>query len=316
MTRAIVVGAVLLAAGRAGADEPPPSEVREIRRIEIHRDGSDGDHTMRFAWSSELGDGKVVKNAPYSATAITEFEQTLGDGNRLRQKTSSQLARDREGRTRREVTLGAVGPLATGGPAALVFLQDPVAGTSYTLEPERKIARKLPRPEVKVIRRGVEGPSGEAGKGRVLATEDRDLDLFTLPAPPPLGGGGPGTMLPGPIGTLGVVIKDLPPAKKEDLGTQTIEGVRAEGTRTTTTLPAGAIGNERPIVVVGERWFAPELGVVVLSKHSDPRLGNTTYRLTNLRRSDPEAALFQVPEGYTVKEDAANRTFMLRRTKP
>jgi hypothetical protein len=114
------------------------------------------------------------------------------------------------------------------------------------------------------------------------------------------------------------LVKDLPAPTREDLGTQTIEGVRAEGTRSTVTLPAGAMGNERPIVVTDERWFAPELGVVVSSRHSDPRLGTTSYRLTNLRRADPDAALFRVPDGYTVKDDAdsGNRTFMLHRRAP
>jgi TonB family protein len=91
-------------------------------------------------------------------------------------------------------------------------------------------------------------------------------------------------------------------ATKESLGTQSIEGVQAEGTRTTTTIPAGAIGNERAIQITSERWYSPELQMVVMTRHSDPRFGETTYRLTNINRAEPDRSLFEVPSGYTVKE--------------
>jgi hypothetical protein len=90
--------------------------------------------------------------------------------------------------------------------------------------------------------------------------------------------------------------------KTEQLGAKEIEGVRAEGMRTTTTLPAGVIGNVRPIQIVSERWYSPELHVVVFSRRADPRFGETIYRLTNITRTEPEASLFQVPADYT-RED-------------
>jgi TonB family protein len=86
----------------------------------------------------------------------------------------------------------------------------------------------------------------------------------------------------------------------ESLGKQSIEGVEAEGTRTTVTFPAGAIGNERPINIVSERWYSPELQTVVMTRHSDPRFGETTYRLTNFFRSEPARTLFDVPSDYTL----------------
>src|ERR1051325_6350071 len=89
---------------------------------------------------------------------------------------------------------------------------------------------------------------------------------------------------------------------KEDLGKQTIEGVEAEGTRTTITIPAGEIGNERAIEIVNERWYSPELQLVVMTRHSDPRSGEMTYKLTNINRAEPAKSLFEVPAGYTVKE--------------
>jgi hypothetical protein len=81
----------------------------------------------------------------------------------------------------------------------------------------------------------------------------------------------------------------------------------AEGTRITLTIPAGKIGNERPIATVNERWYSQELQTVVLTKNSDPRMGETTYRLTNINRGEPDPSLFQVPADYTVEEGGGVR---------
>ena len=87
----------------------------------------------------------------------------------------------------------------------------------------------------------------------------------------------------------------------KELGTRDFDGIKAEGRQTTHTIPAGAIGNEKPIVVATERWFSPELNVVVLAKTSDPRAGETVYRLANVKRADPSAELFRLPDGYRVR---------------
>ncbi len=92
----------------------------------------------------------------------------------------------------------------------------------------------------------------------------------------------------------------------ESLGKQNIEGVEAEGTRTTVTFPAGAIGNERPINIVSERWYSPELQIVVMTKHSDPRFGENSYRLTNINRGEPARTLFEVPSDYTLKTEESH----------
>ena len=93
----------------------------------------------------------------------------------------------------------------------------------------------------------------------------------------------------------------------ESLGSQVIEGVQADGTRTTMTIPAGRIGNEKPIQIVTERWYSNQLQAVVMSKRTDPRVGETIYRLTNINQTEPPAALFQVPSGYTVQEGPSFR---------
>jgi hypothetical protein len=101
--------------------------------------------------------------------------------------------------------------------------------------------------------------------------------------------------------------------KTESLGTQVIEGVSAEGTRVTRTIPAGQIGNDKPIEIVSERWYSPDLQMLVMSRRSDPRFGETTYKLTNVQRTEPAASLFEVPSDYAVKE---GRSFGMRMRRP
>lgn len=90
--------------------------------------------------------------------------------------------------------------------------------------------------------------------------------------------------------------------KKEALGKQTIEGVECEGTRSSTTIPAGEMNNELPINITGESWYSPDLQVTVLRKFNDPRYGENIYRLTNINRTEPAKELFEVPADYTIKE--------------
>ena len=88
------------------------------------------------------------------------------------------------------------------------------------------------------------------------------------------------------------------------LGVKDFDGIKAEGKSTTWTIPAGQIGNRNPIMVMSESWYAPELQVTVYSRHSDPRTGESTYRLANIRRGEPAPDLFKVPEDYQVKRRA------------
>jgi hypothetical protein len=89
-----------------------------------------------------------------------------------------------------------------------------------------------------------------------------------------------------------------PQISREPLGTQTIEAFVAQGTRTTTVYPVGSFGNDGPVTVINESWRSPELQIVLLLKASDPRSGDTTNRLTNISRTEPDPSLFQVPAGY------------------
>jgi hypothetical protein len=107
-----------------------------------------------------------------------------------------------------------------------------------------------------------------------------------------------------------------PNVTKESLGAQTVNGVSAQGTRFTRTIPAGKIGNDKPITVTREIWYSSDLQMVVQSKHSDPRFGETTYSLTNIQRNEPPASLFTVPSDYSVKQGNEHRGMMRRGKMP
>jgi len=215
--------------------------------------------------------GPTVKGAPYSATAVTESTQTLKDGNSITHKDSTMVYRDSEGRTRRDQTLGAIGPFAPDGKAHQVtFIQDPVAGVHYVLDAQNKTAQKMTAPKMK---------GGAGGGMRTQSVGPQNGQPNHRPSP----------------------------AKVESLGTQAIEGVQAEGTRSTFTIPAGQIGNDKAIDIVDERWYSSELQTVVMSKHSDPRMGDHVYRLTSITRAEPAKTLFEVPADYTVTEGSFNR---------
>ena len=284
MTRTIATAASILI-GAASVSLAQNAETNVIFRSGAP---SAGIATYQFISSEMTIDGKVVTGHPYSAEAVTETTQVLADGNRIARKTSASLYRDSEGRTRREQTLPSIGPWSTAGAAVrTVFINDPVAGTAYSLNENDKTAHKLP---------GGLGAQGIAMAASKIAAEG----AFTAAR-----AGGTAThremTYVQRTEKAGAAPKEHT-GKTEDLGTQTIEGVAAKGTRSTVTIPAGEIGNDRAIEIVTERWYSPELGLVVMTKHSDPRMGETTYKLTNLQSSEPSKALFQVPPDYKMVE--------------
>jgi hypothetical protein len=219
-----------------------------------------------------------IKGAPYSADAVTESTQVLGDGNRIVNKSSAFVARDSQGRTRNEAQVEALGLVSANGEAAkIIMLHDPVAQVTYTLETGSKTARKTSTSP------NLDEAKLKAAKAKMEAEQRFSTGGFKSPAT----------------------------VTKESLGSQMIEGVLADGTRTTETIPAGAIGNEKDIQVVNEVWVAQELKAIVMSKHSDPRVGESTFKLTNILRSEPDPALFSVPAGYQIVDQPAKPFIML-----
>ncbi len=243
--------------------------------------------------------GKLVKNAPYSATAITESIQTLSDGNRIVTRSTAALYRDSEGRTRREQSLGPIGAFAGGGePQQMIFIDDPVAGVSYTLNARSRTAQKMPPMRFKFEYK-VSAPAGEGVGGTTVTLPADQPGQFEIQRVE----GRAKMAADGPRYVWGWRNQE---AKTESLGRQNIEGIDAEGTRGKVTIPAGEIGNEREIEIIDERWYSPELQTIVMTRHSDPRFGESSYRLTNISRSEPAKSLFEVPSDYSVSSGSGS----------
>lgn len=267
--------------------------------------------TFHFIGAGVGMEGKVVKNAPYSAEGVTETTRALADGTKITQKTPSKVYRDTEGRTRREQTLTAIGEWSSAGePPTTVSVSDPVAGEVYILNPKEKSAQKIKVDVDERIERA----------GRVMATQGAftaATETFDVAIPAPanvkhmargsiMASGGPHVMFLGGDGD----------SKEEALGERNLEGVMAKGTRVTTTIPVGRIGNDRPIMIVHESWFSPDLQVMVLSETKDPMAGDITYRLTNIQRSNPPASLFEIPPDFKVEQGGMiHRKIHVRETK-
>src|ERR1051325_9111971 len=285
---AILLASALLLAGTAVAQDSAPKE--KVRTFTFTQDEPITmmgplmmqnerlpDGKIEFFSAEMAGVGEVVTAAPYTATATTENTQVLADGNRIVNKTSSFVARDSQGRTRRETDLHRIGTMQVDSPKT-VFINDPTAHTQYIFTPGGEAT--------KVIRS--EGNWKESPQILDLrSTGERRINKQVI-----VKVGGPHDPQQRKENNEQI--------KNEDLGTQTIEGVSAQGKRETVTIPAGQIGNEKPIEIVTETWFSPELRTMVLRKHSDPRMGDSTYRLTDIKRNEPDAALFQPPAGAKV----------------
>ncbi len=222
-----------------------------------------------------------VTGAPYSATITNESVQTLADGNRIVQTSTGTTARDSMGRTRQDAPLPAIGNMSPADAPHLVFLQDPVAQVSYTLNLRDKTAMKGPAFSMAMSFAGT-----AASVGSVATLSARRVVGSAV------------AQLPPSVSIQRYAIADEGEEQTEDLGSKTMEGVSVTGTRTTRTIPAGRVGNERPLSIVTEVWTSPELKTVIYSKRSDPRIGDQTFQLTDIARAEPDPSLFTVPSDF------------------
>jgi len=271
---------------------------------------------------------RTIKNAPFSAEAISESVQTLADGNRIVRSSTTKLYRNSEGRFRREINGGSGGVFSTSfsfGNGTTIL--DPVAGHRVmldTLNGTARVATLGSGQNVTIARGGVAlAGQQQAEIAAKLATAktlteaqraeyaakakeyEQRAQEYRAVAPVAIAGSVSGTTTFTGDGFAYTTSdgRGKYETRNEELGTRDFEGVSAEGTRRVTTIPAGAIGNEREIEIVYERWYSKELGLVVYSKQSDPRFGEQTYRITNLVRSEPDPSLFTVPNSYKIVTD-------------
>jgi hypothetical protein len=211
---------------------------------------------LSLSKSAQLGlMGSNVKNAPYSAEAITETRQVLEDGTRIEQRHGYKIYRDSQGRMRRESESGTE-----------VWIVDPVANTSYVLDVAKQEARSMP----------LWVPLADS-KERAFIQHKQNEQI---------------------IAPIDKNARFEPSTRWISLGRQLVEGVEAEGRQTVDTIGVGEIGNDRPIVITSETWYSPELQLQVKTRRYDPRSGESTFRLSNLRRGDPAPDLFRVPVNY------------------
>ncbi len=270
---------------------PAPPHVERHVNVTVLRDGpADGGAPMVLPGGSGFDfltmplavGGDPVAGAPYSADAVTEVVQTLADGNRIVRQNTAALFRDSKGRTRREQGLAVLGNLVGGADARTqIQIHDPETGTMYLLDPQARTAHRLPAPRVHITKT-------DGGPEPMLATVEMTQAVDA---------GHRVAVFRRREGSDGGTV--------EALGRRSIEGVDTEGSRTTVVIPAGQIGNEQPISIVSERWYSPELKLLIMSRQSDPRYGDTIYRLTNLVRAEPGPELFQVPGDFRTIEGAS-----------
>jgi hypothetical protein len=216
-------------------------------------------------------EGRVVKGLPYSAHAITSIRQSLVTGSEINSSVTSLVARDSEGRTRREQTLLGIGGIALprSESPTVIAIQDPVKLVNYLLDPRTHLARM--------------------NHQRTPAQQEEARNVE--------------------VNRRAEALKREPRTERtESLGVKTIEGLKAEGKRTVTTFPIGSVRNTAPIDVVVETWYSPELQEVLMTRRTDPRSGENTYRLTEIKRGEPAASLFEVPSDYRVETEAERRS--------
>jgi hypothetical protein len=227
--------------------------------------------------------GRTVKGAPYSADEITESQQTLSDGTNITRQSKTTVYRDGEGRVRRET------------PKEITIF-DPVASVSYTLNPKTMTA----------VKRSL-GMVAEEGQKILTFTTSSSTSSASIESKAELDAAVAGAIAAKMKAELAAQLEQVQAkmsatkeSSTEKLGQQVMEGLTVDGARTTNTIEAGAIGNDRPIHVVNERWYSDELKLTVMTKHTDPRTGEETFRLANVHRGEPGAYLFMVPAEYQI----------------
>lgn len=280
---------------------------------------------------------KIVKGAPFSAVAVAESVQRMYDGNKIIRSTKAQLYRDSEGRFRRDEMPKPVGNgLFVETPQVIIIL-DTVAGIKFYLDPKTKTARQSEYKEAfKYREKELEKQKRESEKQKKeLEKQKEEREKQQKNRTEPSRNNSPDkddwkiksdsqtnetrNSDSNENSNNGIKSENKTQSKEEkteissktsiqlingnevkneSLGRKKFEGVEAEGTRTTTTIPAGAIGNERAFQIIYERWFSDYLQLYIYSNYSDPRFGEQTYQLTNIKLEEPDGALFKLPADY------------------
>jgi hypothetical protein len=234
--------------------------------------------------------GEVVKGAPFTAQRTEESTQTLGDGTHINNKSSISYARDSAGRVRREDD-------------EWITIYDPVANATYRLNKKNHTGSKVEfiRGEARIR---LDKLNQEIAINQETADELKAQSEKALAEDKARQGNSVAITNQGADGQVYSFRKD---GTEESLGSQVMNGVMADGMRTSYTIPAGDFGNDRPITSVTESWYSPDLHLTVMYKRSDPREGEVTRQYTGIKRAEPDPSLFQLPAGYTLNQNQEKR---------
>ena len=232
--------------------------------------GAGGVAISSFAAGSPM-DANNSNKQPYTATWSQKSVQTLANGTTITRESTTRFARDSSGRTYTETHNTIPGLGEDGQPREMVnyHVSDPVARTTTMWNSNEKRATVVHMPEPQTIEARPAPQVVTAPQPRV-ARPQSDVQR--------------------------------PEVQREDLGTKNIAGVNAKGSRITRTIPAGREGNDEPITTTQESWRSTEYGLIMMSVSEDPRNGTNTREVTEFTPGEPDAALFKVPEGYTVHD--------------
>lgn len=206
---------------------------------------------------------KPVLGRPFSATETHHSLQVLADGTRIESTSTDKFFRDDQGRTRIERDDNTI------------LINDPVSGASVEINGNHTSIRRSD------VAYTITGADAGARLDKVKAELDAKVAIAVAS----------GTNR---VATIKQAVK-AEARNEEKLGFQVVNGVSAEGTRSTTTIPISQIGNDRPINIVSERWYSPDLEMLIKSVNNDPRFGETTYEVTNIVQGQPDPSLFKIP---------------------
>jgi hypothetical protein len=213
----------------------------------------------------DVNDTILTQGAPFQAQKTVRLQHKLADGTVISRETKGRIARDSAGRYCEELRETITGGKSPDTASTIVNVLDPVQHRQFRWASD----------------------STQYSSWSLL---DR-LGVTPVNFPPPI--------YP-ERNHLGLKSENK---VIQELGQKLISGVMAGGTRTTTTIPAGILGNDRPLISTDEVWISPELKIVVLEKLEDPLYGEKTVELQNIKRTEPDSALFRVPDGYSKKPD-------------
>jgi hypothetical protein len=302
------------------------NEIRDTVRRAMDEAGKSG------SWSYRTSGDEVQKGNPYSSRETREFKQVLGDGTVISRQSTRLLARDGEGRTRQELRQpdGSARIFINDPVAKRTYIIDPQKRVAckagfdkeaiddcfkqmrgdwkplgFSFSPtNRGIPMMTASDDVRVHvssnAKVIDLTEGQSVRGdKAFSRTERAPGSASVIAPPmpPMPPTPPTPPMPPMPPVPGQSTRDSKVTR--ETSHTTYEGLRVDVNRTVETIAVGAMGNNRPIESVVERYYSPDLKMTVFSRRADPRSGESIYRMTEIKRSEPDASLFRVPGGFS-----------------